>query len=117
MKRAIIIICCCVVIIMSCIETELELSEVIAMDNIFALKESKVINGQSIHFDLPSKGTYTLTLIDKESGQVISREKFNGQKGENVRKIYTNSIQSQYLYLLLEDVTKNQIGKTTIIIK
>jgi len=117
MKRAIIIIVCCIGIMFSCIQTELELSEVISMDNIFALKESKVVNGQSIHFDLPSNGIYTLTLIDKENGQVISREKFNGQKGENVRNIYTNSIESQYLYLLLEDVTKNQIGKTTIIIK
>jgi hypothetical protein len=87
------------------------------VEKIFNVGESKVVNGQSIHFDLPSAGTYTLTLIDKESGQVISRERFIGQYGENVKKIYTNSIQSQYLYLLLEDVTKKEIGKTTIIIK
>ncbi len=87
------------------------------VEKIFNVGESKVVNGQSIHFDLPSAGTYTLTLIDKESGQVISRERFIGQNGENVKKIYTNSIQSQYLYLLLEDVTKKEIAKTTIIIK
>jgi len=75
------------------------------------------VNGQSIYFDLPSTGVYTLTLIDKESGQVVSRERFAGQSGENIKKIYTNSIQSQYLYLLLEDVTKKEIGKTTIITK
>ena len=80
-------------------------------------KESKVENGQSIYFDLPSAGIYTLILIDKESGQVISKERFTGQSGENIKKIYTNSIQSQYLYLLLEDVTKKEISKTTIIIK
>jgi hypothetical protein len=60
---------------------------------------------------------YTLSLIDKESRQVVSRERFTGQTGENIKKIYTNSIQSQYLYLLLEDVTKKEISKTTIIIK
>ena len=87
------------------------------IEKIFTVTESKVLNGQSIHFDLPSAGTYTLTLIDKESGQVISRERFTGQNGENVKKIYTNSIQSQYLYLLLEDVTKKEIAKTIIIIK
>jgi hypothetical protein len=87
------------------------------IEKIFNVGESKVVNGQSIHFDLPSAGVYTLTLIDKESGQVISRERFTGQNGENVKKIYTNSIQSQYLYLLLEDVTKKEISKTTIIIK
>ena len=89
----------------------------IPVEKIFNVKESKVVNGQSIYFNLPLAGVYTLTLIDKESGQVISRERFTGQSGENIKKIYTNSIQSQYLYLLLEDVTKNEIGKTTIITK
>jgi hypothetical protein len=84
---------------------------------IFSVNESSVTDGQSIHFDLPLDGVYTLTLIDKETGQVIGREKFNGKIGENIKKIYTNSIQSQYLYLLLEDVTKKEIGKTTIITK
>jgi hypothetical protein len=88
---------------------------VMPIEKIFTVNESKVENGQSIHFDLPSKGTYTLTLIDKESGQVVSREKFIGQNGENVKKIYTKSLQSRYLYLLLEDVTRKEIGKTTII--
>jgi len=87
------------------------------VEKIFNVGESKVVNGQSIHFDLPSAGVYTLTLVDKESGQVISRERFTGQNGENVKKIYTNSIQSQYLYLLLEDVTKKEIAKTIIIIR
>ena len=87
------------------------------IEKIFNVTESKVENGQSIHFDLPSTGVYILSLIDKESGQVISRERFIGQNGENIKKIYTNSIQSQYLYLLLEDVTKKEIGKTIIITK
>jgi hypothetical protein len=87
------------------------------VEKIFSVKESKVVNGQSIYFDLPLAGVYTLSLIDKESGQVVSRERFIGQTGENIKKIYTNSIQSQYLYLLLEDVTKKEISKTTIIIK
>ena len=87
------------------------------VEKIFNVKESKVVNGQSIYFDLPSTGVYTLTLIDKDNGQVVSRERFNGQIGENIKNIYTNSIQSQYLYLLLEDVTKKEISKTTIIIK
>lgn len=85
------------------------------VEKIFMVGESSVVNAQSIHFDLPSAGVYTLSLVDKESGQVISREKFIGQSGENVKKIYTKSLQSRYLYLLLEDVTKKEIGKTTII--
>jgi hypothetical protein len=114
MKKLILI---SLIFLIGCTKPELPLPEVLAKDDIFSVTESKVVNGQSIYFDLPSAGTYTLTLIDKESGQVISRERFIGQTGENIKKIYTNSIQSQYLYLLLEDITKKEIGKTTIIIK
>jgi hypothetical protein len=56
-------------------------------------------------------------MKDKETGQVISRERFNGQIGENIKKIYTNSVQSQYLYLSIEDVTKKKKKKTIIVIK
>ena len=98
--------------------TKLEIEPTLPpVQKIFSVSESRVTNGQSIHFDLPTDGVYTLTLIDKESGQVVSREKFNGKMGENIKKIYTNSMQIQYLYLLLEDVTKKEIGKTIIITK
>jgi hypothetical protein len=86
------------------------------VEKIFNVGESKVVNGQSIYFDLPSAGVYTLTLVDKESGQVISRERFTGQNGENVKKIYTNSLPKGYLYLILEGVDKKELKKTTIIV-
>ena len=105
-----------VILFVGCTKPDLP-TPTMPIEKIFNVTESKVVNGQSIYFDLPSAGIYTLTLIDKESGQVISRERFTGQTGENVKKIYTNSIQSQYLYLLLEDVTKKEISKTTIITK
>jgi hypothetical protein len=105
-----------VILVWGCTKIDMP-TPTIPVEKIFSVKESKVVNGQSIYFDLPLTGIYTLTLIDKESGQVVSRERFTGISGENIKKIYTNSIQSQYLYLLLEDVTKNQIGKTIIITK
>jgi len=105
-----------VILMWGCTKMEIEPTPP-PVQKIFSVSESRVTNGQSIHFDLPTDGVYTLTLIDKESGQVVSREKFSGKAGENIKKIYTNSIQSQYLYLLLEDVTKKEIGKTTIITK
>jgi hypothetical protein len=114
MKKIILI---SLILLVGCSKPELPEPDVATNPNIFGVSESKVENGQTIYFDLPLAGVYTLTLIDKGSGQVISRERFVGQNGENIKKIYTNSIQSQYLYLLLEDVTKKEIGKTTIIIK
>jgi hypothetical protein len=114
MKKIIFIL---LVLLVGCTKMDIEPTPPPAVQKIFSVKESRVMDGQFIHFDLPLDGVYTLTLIDKETGQVIGREKFNGKLGENIKKIYTNSIQSQYLYLLLEDVTGKEIGKTTIITK
>ena len=114
MKKIILI---SLILLVGCTKMEIEPIPPQLIQNIFDVKESKVVDGQNIVFKLPSAGVYTLTLIDKETGQVIGRERFTGNVGENTKKIYTNSIQSQYLYLLLEDVTKKEIAKTTIITK
>jgi len=114
MKKIIFIL---LVLLVGCTKMDIEPTPPPIVQNIFDVNESKVVDGQTIYFKLPSAGIYTLTLIDKETGQVIGRERFNGKFGENTKKIYTNSIQSQYLYLLLEDVTGKEIAKTTIITK
>jgi hypothetical protein len=105
-----------VILLVSCTKMEIEPTPNPPVEKIFEVGESKVTNGQSIYFDLPSAGTYTLTLIDAATNQVISRERFIGQNGENVKKIYTNSLPKGYLYLVLENVDKNQLKKTKIII-
>jgi len=105
-----------VILMWGCTKMEIEPTPPPAVQKIFSVSESSVVDGQSIYFDLPSAGIYTLTLIDKETGQIVSRERFTGKMGENIKKIYTKSLQYRYLYLLLEDVTKTEIGKTTIII-
>ena len=84
---------------------------------IFSVAQSSVENGQEIQFDLKKNGVYTLTLGDSITNQVLTREKFNGQIGINKKKIYTKSLSVKYLYLLLEDDNKNNIGKTIIIVK
>ena len=105
-----------VILLVGCTKMEIEPTPNPPVEKIFEVGESKVTNGQSIYFDLPSAGTYTLTLIDVTTNQVISRERFIGQNGENVKKIYTNSLPKGYLYLVLENVDKNQLKKTKIII-
>jgi hypothetical protein len=85
--------------------------------NIFSVKESSVENGQEIQFELPKNGVYTLTLGDSVNNQVLTRERFIGQIGQNKKKIYTKSLSVKYLYLLLEDENKSKVGKTIIIVK
>jgi hypothetical protein len=104
------------IFLVGCTKPDLPLPEVLSVDDIFSVTESSIYDGQSIHFKLSSSGTYTLTLIDKETNQVISRERFTGQSGENIKKIYTKSIQSKYLYLTLVDGNNNQVAKTQITI-
>jgi hypothetical protein len=112
MKKIILI---SLILLVGCTKPELP-TPIMPIEKIFTVTESKVTNGQTIYFDLPSSGTYILTLIEISTGQVISREKFIGQNGENTRKIYTNSLPTGYLYLVLEDVNKNQLNKTKITI-
>ncbi len=103
------------ILLVGCTKPELP-TPTIPIEKIFTVNESKVINGQSIYFDLPSAGVYTLTLIDKQSEQVISRERFTGQIGENVKKIYTNSLSKGYLNLVLKDASNTKLNRTTIIV-
>jgi len=85
--------------------------------NIFSVRESSVENGQEIQFELTQTGVYTLTIGDSVTKQVLTRERFIGQIGQNKKKIYTKSLSVKYLYLLLEDENKSKVGKTIIIVK
>jgi hypothetical protein len=84
--------------------------------SIFDVKESMVVDGQTIQFDLPTDGIYILTYTNVETGQVISREKFNGKIGKNLKKVYTKTIMTKYLYLILSSENRTQISKTKLII-
>ena len=110
MKRILFIF---LVLVWGCTKPELPTPQP-PVEKIFNVSESSVVDGQTIVFDLPSTGVYTLTLVDIETGQVISREKFTGQTGENVKKIYTKSIMSKYLYLILASEDKTEISKTKL---
>jgi hypothetical protein len=113
MKKIILI---SLILLVGCSETELPLPEEkpITNTNIFSVNESSVTNGQSIYFNLSNSGTYTLTLMDKQSSQVISKERFVGQGGENVRKIYTKTLPKGKYELILHSSDKKEVYKTDI---
>ena len=83
------------------------------VQDIFSVTESTMSNGGDIYFDLKSSGTYTLTMLD-QTQNVITRERISGKVGQNKLKIYTSSLPVKYLYLVLEDQSRTQIGKTAI---
>jgi hypothetical protein len=82
----------------------------------FSLSENKVKNGDVININLITGGVYTLTMIDTVQNQVVSRERFTGKVGLNSLKIFTNTLPTKNLSVVLKDQNNNQIGKTRIII-
>jgi len=84
--------------------------------DIFSKSEVTVKDGQDIQFKLTSAGKYILTLMDSTQTQVMTKERFNGIVGNNIKKIYTKSFTQKTLNLYLSDENNNQISKTKIII-
>ena len=105
------------ILLSACRKVEIPVPVAPTNTDIFSVKESVVVDGQEIKFTLKADGVYTLTIGNESTGQVVTRERFNGKIGENKLTLYTKSLPVTYLYLLLEDGNKTQVGKTTIIIK
>lgn len=114
MKRIIIIILCCVGIIISCQKEDIVEPQII---DIFKVEQSMVSNKSEISFNVEKEGMYTITMIDRNTNQVLSRETIKCIIGKNKIRVYTKTIPSQYLYLTLEDSFDNQLGKTIITTK
>jgi hypothetical protein len=105
------------VLLSACKKVDLPLPVTPTNTDIFAASKNEVSDAQVISFTLKADGVYTLTIGDDVTGQVVTRERFNGKIGQNKLTLYTKSLPTSYLYLLLEDGNKSQVGKTTIIIK
>jgi hypothetical protein len=114
MKKILFIL---VLILVSCRKVEVRPEQKPITTNVFSNAENTIENGQEIQFDLAKTGVYTLTMGDSVNNQVLTRERFIGQIGQNKKKIYTKSLSVKYLYLLLEDENKSKVGKTIIIVK
>lgn len=85
--------------------------------NIFSQKENIILDGDEIIFELEVEGPYCLTLVDIETNQVVTREKIVGIKGINKLNIYTKSIESRYLYLVLSSNCRKELHRTKVIFK
>ena len=114
MRSVKIIFMCCVLSIISCQKEDVIEPQPI---DIFKVEQSVVSNKSEISFNVEKEGIYIVTMLDKNTNQVLSREKIKCSIGKNKIKVYTKTLSSQYLYITLEDSFNNQLGKTTITIK
>ena len=102
--------------LLGCRKTAPTVINPIAAVDIFTTQSNAVTNGQTIQFTLETSGKYVLKLYDTTINQVVSKEKFNGVLGNNIKKIYTSTYPQKVLYLYLTDSVDNQIKKTKITI-
>jgi hypothetical protein len=119
MKKFKIIVLCCILATIGCTKMDIEPipPQPKPLTDIFLTSESSITDGEEVMFKLTSDSVYVLKIVDKSSGQVLSKEKIKGIIGANKIKIYTKSLPSKYLYLVLEDGNKKEMNKTTIIAK
>jgi hypothetical protein len=85
--------------------------------DIFKMEQASLTNKSEITFNVKNEGVYIVTMINKNTNQILSREKIKCVIGKNKIRVYTKTIPSQYLYLTLEDSFDNQLGKTIITTK
>jgi hypothetical protein len=114
MRNKIIFLCFIIGFIISCQNEDIVKPQSV---DIFKVEQSTVSNRSEISFNVEKEGIYVITMLDKNTNQVISREKIKCITGNNIIKIYTKTLPSRYLYLKLEDSFNNQLGNTIIIVK
>jgi hypothetical protein len=114
MRSINIILVCCIGFIFSCQKEDIIEPQSI---DIFKVEQSTLTNRNEITFNIEKEGVYIVTMVDKNTNQVVSREKIKCIIGKNKIKVYTKTIPSRYLYLKLEDSFNNQLGNTIIIVK
>lgn len=83
--------------------------------SIFDVKQSLVIDGQDISFEILSNEKHQLVITTLD-GSVITKESFQPEVGVNIRKIYTNSFKRGEYYLILRNETQD-LHKTSIILE
>jgi len=99
-------------VILSCQPEELELIGGIEReDMIFAVSESKVVDGQTIFFNILSEEEHQLVI--SKDGSVITKESFLPTLELNTRQIYTKSLPTDLLKLEL--INSNGVIKSTFI--
>lgn len=115
MKKIFILFCVISFIIVGCTKDEFEPEPITEVkSNIFDGDEYTITNGQLVKFNLTNGGVYTLTMQTENSGNVISRERFNGKSGLNELNIYTNVLNISRFDLILSDENGNVVDRVLI---
>lgn len=98
-------------------DTNVEIPESLVIDDIQGLKlESTIVSDEvRMNTKLPYTGIYRIKIRDI-SKQLISQEKINGNEGDNLLKVYVNSLERDGYIIELSDEGHNILGLTTFVV-
>ena len=98
-------------------DTNVEIPESLVIDDIQGLKlESTIVSDEvRMNTKLPYTGIYRIKIRDI-SKQLISQEKINGNEGDNLLKVYVNSLERDGYIIELSDEAHNILGLTTFVV-
>lgn len=124
MKKSLIITALSVLVMTSCERDMIEpinmvdVPETLQIVDVQGLKlESTIVSDEvSMNVKLEYSGTYRIKIKDI-SGELISQEKINGDKGDNILKVYVSTLPKSSYTLQLTDYDHKVLGITTIVVQ
>lgn len=94
-----------------------EVSDKLFINDLVGIKtESAIVSDEvSMNVKLPSDGTYRIKIRDI-GRNLISQEKVQGSVGDNILKVYVNTLENSSYTLELTDDSHKVIGVTSIVV-
>lgn len=96
------------------VEENQEVPQALIIDDLQGIKlESLNISSEvAMNVKLPSNGTYRVKIKHGLNNELISQEKIQGKEGDNILKVYVNSLEKSSYKLEVTKLNNELIGVT-----
>lgn len=96
------------------VEENQEVPQALIIDDLQGIKlESLNISSEvAMNIKLPSSGTYRIKIKHGLNNELISQEKIQGKEGDNILKVYVNSLEKSSYKLEVTKENNELIGVT-----
>lgn len=96
------------------VEENQEVPQALIIDDLQGIKlESLNISSEvAMNIKLPSNGTYRIKIKHGLNNELISQEKIQGKEGDNILKVYVNSLEKSSYKLEVTKENNELIGVT-----
>ena len=96
------------------IDENQEVPEALVIDDLVGIKlaSSIVSDRVAMNVKLPSDGTYRVKIRHSMTNELISQEKLTGKEGDNILKVYVNTLETSSYKLELTKADHTVVGVT-----